>query len=305
MIDLDRHAAAVSRRRRCLRRWFERSGRDLPWRSTRDPWAVLVAELMLQQTQVERVRQRWPELLDAFPTPSAMAHGDAAAVVRAWSGLGYNRRAVALHRCATALVAEHGGAVPQDRAALEALPGIGPYTSRAVLAFAFEHDVAVLDTNVGRVLARWHGAALRPADAQALADRHVPRGGGWWWNQAMLDLGAVVCVRSAPRCDRCPVRGTCTWGAAGMLGADPADGSAAVSSRQSTFAGSDRQGRGRLVDALRVGPVADGTSLADAMGWPGDLERARRVAAGVVADGLAHRLGATFVLGGAAAAQGS
>jgi A/G-specific adenine glycosylase len=268
--------------------WGERVRRELPWRATRDPWAILVAELMLQQTQVSRVLTRYPSFLARFPDPASCAAAPPAAVVQAWEGLGYNRRAVNLHRAATAIVDEHGGAVPADLPALVALPGVGPYTARAVLAFAFERDLGVLDTNAARFLARAvAGERLRPAAAQRLADEQVPRGAGWAWNQAVLDLGATVCVKRAPRCDVCPIREHCTWRLAGYPAPDPAEGSAGTSSRQPTFAGSDRQGRGRLVQALRTGPL-EVTRIADAAGWPDDPERARRVADGLVGDGLAE-----------------
>jgi A/G-specific adenine glycosylase len=251
---------------------------------------VLVSEVMLQQTQAARVIPRWHAFLDRFPDPPACAAAPAGAVIEAWAGLGYNRRGLALHRCAQVVVAEHGGRLPPDLAALRALPGIGPYTSRAVLAFAFEHDVAVLDTHVARILARQAGRRLRPAEAQALADDQVPVGEGWAWNQAVLDLGAMVCRSRNPRCGGCPVSPTCAWRGAGD---DPAVGSAGVSTPQSRFEGSDRQGRGRLVDALRRGPVDD---VARAAGWPDDPQRAERVAATLVADGLAVRDGPTLVL---------
>jgi A/G-specific adenine glycosylase len=260
--------------------------RDLPWRATRDPWAVLVSELMLQQTQVPRVLPRYHEFLTAFPAVERCAAASRGDVVRLWQGLGYNRRAVHLHAAAIAIVERHGGAVPDDLDALLALPGIGRYTARAVLAFAFERDVAVVDTNVARVLARVEARALRPREVQALADALVPPGDAWRWNQAMLDLGATWCTKRTARCDACPVRTVCRWRGDGV---DPADGSAGVSAPQSRFEGSDRQGRGRLVDALRTGPVA-ASDLAAVMGWPEDDERARRVALSVVADGVARHL---------------
>lgn len=267
--------------------WFEERQRDLPWRRTRDPWAVLVSELMLQQTQVARVLPRYQAFLDRWPTPAACASAPLGEVVTAWAGLGYNRRAVNLHRCAQEVAAHHHGVLPSDLAGLLALPGLGPYTARAVLAFAFEADhVGVLDTNAARVHARWAGRSLGRAEAQAAADAAVPAGQGWAWNQAMLDLGATVCRARTPRCDECPVAGTCAWRSGGNAPPDPAVGSAGVSGRQSTFAGSDRQGRGRLVDALRTGPVA-ADALPTVMGWPDDPVRASAVAAGVVADGLA------------------
>jgi A/G-specific adenine glycosylase len=270
-----------------LLEWWRVDGRDLPWRATRDPWAVLVSELMLQQTQVPRVVARWQPFLDQFPTPVDCAAAPAGDVVRAWQGLGYNRRALNLHRCAVALVEEHGGALPEDLDQLLALPGIGPYTARAVLVFAFEHDIGLVDTNAGRFLARAvAGRPLSPRDAQALADSLVPAGRGWAWGQAVFDLGAAHCTRRAPVCPTCPVRDRCAWLAAGRPDPDPVEGSAGISGRQSAFAGSDRQGRGRLVDALRSAPVAV-DDIAAAARWPDDPSRARRVADGLVADGLA------------------
>jgi A/G-specific adenine glycosylase len=283
-------ATDLTPRQAALLEWFETVGRDLPWRRTRDPWGVLVAELMLQQTQVGRVVDRWTRFLGRFPTVAACAAVPLADVVDEWSGLGYNRRAVNLHRLAVAVVEQHAGRLPDDLTGLQALPGIGPYTARAVLAFAHERPVGVLDTNAARVHARWAGRTLKPREAQALADAAVPAGHAWAWNQAMLDLGATVCVSRSPRCGQCPVSSTCTWwlagAGAGPGSPDPAVGSAGVSGRQSTFAGSDRQGRGRLVDRLRRGPVTD-AELAEAMGWPDDPDRARRVAATLLADGLA------------------
>ena len=271
--------------------WWAGDRRDLPWRRTRDPWAVLVSEVMLQQTQVDRVIPKWTAFLDRFPDPARCAAAPVRAVIDAWAGLGYNRRGVALHRCARVVVDEHDGRLPMDLAALLALPGIGPYTARAVLAFAGEQDVAVVDTNVARVLARQAGRPLRLVEVQADADALVPSGQGWAWNQAMLDLGATVCRARAPDCGRCPVATSCAW--RGGAGPDPAVGSAGVSGRQSRFEGSDRQGRGRLVDALRHGPVSD---VPTATGWPEDPERAERVAQTLVADGLAVRVGDTLTL---------
>ena len=268
--------------------WFERERRDLPWRRTRDPWRILVSELMLQQTQVARVVPRYEAFVARWPTPAACAASPAAEVVEAWAGLGYNRRALNLHRCAGAAVADHGGGLPDDLGALLALPGVGPYTARAVLAFAFERDhVGVLDTNVARVLARRSGRPLGRTEAQYAADQAVPIGRSWAWNQALLDLGATICTARAPRCETCPVRDGCAWATAGTPEPDPAVGSAGVSGRQSRFEGSDRQGRGRLVDALRRGPVS-AAALASAAGWPDDPGRAERVVASLVADGLAR-----------------
>lgn len=266
--------------------WGDHALRDLPWRRTRDPWAVLVSEVMAQQTGVDRVVGYYGAFLDRFPTPAACAAAPAGEVVRLWAGLGYNRRAVNLHRCAGVVVERHGGALPAELEALEALPGVGPYTARAVLAFAFEREVGVVDTNVGRVLARWSGRPLTRAEAQGLADDLVPAGWSWAWNQAAMELGGTVCRRRRPRCETCPVRPGCAWAAAGLVAPDPADGSAGVGTGQPRFDGSDRQGRGRLVEALCRGPVAR-SDLPAVMGWPDDRARAVRVAESLVADGLA------------------
>jgi A/G-specific adenine glycosylase len=257
--------------------WAEQNGRDLPWRHTRDPWAILVSEVMLQQTQVSRVIPVWRAFLAQFPTAKECAAAPQAAVVTAWRGMGYNRRAVNLHRCAIAITDDHAGKVPDDLDALLRLPGIGAYTARAVLAFAFERRVGVLDVNAARVHARLNGRVVD----QATADAATPSRRAWAWNQAILDLGATVCTKRNPRCDVCPLTKQCAWRG---NGADPAG----IGSRQSRFEGSDRQGAGRLVDALRAGSVSSAPNdLAVTMGWPGDPERALRVAQSLVADGLA------------------
>ena len=169
------------------------------------------------------------------------------------------------------------------------LPGIGAYTARAVLAFAFDRDVGVVEVNTARVLARAvAGRRLAPAEAQSLADDLVPDGRGWAWNQALLDLGATVCAKRLQVCGDCPVRPWCGWAAEGRPAPDPSEGSAGTGGRQSPFAGSDRQGRGRLVDALRRSPLGlAATEVLAATGWPDQPDRARRVAASLVADGLA------------------
>jgi A/G-specific adenine glycosylase len=232
--------------------WGTNHLRDLPWRRERDPWRILVAEVMLQQTQAPRVIPKWTAFLDAFPTPSACAEASLADVLRLWQGLGYPRRARNLHGAATAVVERHDGRLPGDLDALLALPGIGPYTARAVLAFAFERDVAVVDTNIARVLARTTGERLTPKRAQAAADELVPIGDGWLWNQVFMDLGAGVC-RPAPTCEVCPLTSSCAWFAGGLTDPDPAVGSAGVSTRQAPFEGSDRQARGRVLESLGTG----------------------------------------------------
>ena len=255
--------------------------RDLPWRRTRDPWRVLVAEVMLQQTGVSRVLERYDDFCERFPTPAACAAAPAGAVIEAWRGLGYNRRALHLHATARRITAA-GGRFPDDLDGLLALPGVGPYTARAVLSLAFERDTGVVDTNVGRLLARLGGRRLSRAEAQRTADRLVPAGEAWVWNQALFDLGATVCTRRAPACARCPLRAHCAWGGEG---ADPADGSAGVSASQAPFEGSDRQCRGRLVEALRAGPQP-ATAAAHLMGLEDDPPRADRILESLLADGL-------------------
>lgn len=270
--------------------WGHRELRDLPWRHSRDPWEILVSETMLQQTQVSRVEPRWRAFLEAFPTPADCAAAAPGEVVRLWDGLGYNRRALNLHRTAVVIADEHAGAVPDALEALLALPGVGPYTARAVLAFAHERDGhGVLDTNVARVLARAvSGRRLKAGEAQRMADGLVPPRATWRWNQTIMELGALVCTKRAPKCDDCPVAGACTWRlAGGPDGPDPASGTAGSSRRQSTFEGSDRQGRGRLVAALRTGPIQV-ERIPDAAGCSDDPDRAARIADSLVADGLAE-----------------
>jgi A/G-specific adenine glycosylase len=251
---------------------------------------------MLQQTQVSRVVPAWSEFLRRFPTVPSCAAAAPADVVRAWVGLGYNRRALYLHRASEAMVERHGGRVPSELAALTALPGVGSYTARAVRAFAFERDDGVIDTNAARVLARAvAGRPLGQADAQRLADALVPPGRGWAWNQAMLDLGATVCTKRAPACAGCCLHrsgrtAVCAWARAGFGDPDPCRGSAGVSGAQGPFAGSDRQGRGRLLDALRRGPVTETPgAIAEACGWPADHGRAAAVAEALVREGFATR----------------
>jgi len=249
---------------------------------------------MLAQTQTGRAAERFPALIARFPTARSCAESPPGDLVRLWSGLGYNRRALTLHRCACAIVERHDGRVPEGLAELLALPGVGPYTARAVRATAFDLPAAVVDTNVGRVLARAvAGCRLRPAEAQRAADHLLPAGLTREWNLALMDFGSLVCRARDPRCEGCPLAGACVW-RAGDATADPAAGSAGVSTRQARFDGSDRQGRGRLVRAACLAPVrAD--DVATVAGWPDDAARARRIADDLVAEGLLVR-SATGVL---------
>jgi A/G-specific adenine glycosylase len=226
-----------------------------------------------------------PTGIASSPGFRACAAAPQAAVVAAWQGLGYNRRAGALHRTAIAVCERHAGTFPRELPELTALPGIGPYTARALRAFAFEEPAGVVDVNAGRVLARAvAGRQLLMGEAQELADRLCPPDDAWRWNQAMLDLGALWCTRREPRCLGCPVAEACRWRRGG--GEDPALGSAASSAVQARFEGSHRQGRGRLLRALTVGPVPR-ANLAEACSWPDDSAQAARAAEGLIRDGLA------------------
>ena len=263
--------------------------RELPWRRTRDPWAVLVSEVMLQQTQIRRVIPKWIAFLERFPAPAACADAALGDVLRLWQGLGYPRRARNLHDAAREL--KRLGAFPDTLDALLALPGVGAYTARAVLAFAFEADAAVVDTNIARVYARVEGRRLTAAQVQFVADASLPIGDSWRWNQCLMDLGATLC-RPTPQCGECPLHSTCAWQrAGGDLDTDPAIDSAGVSRTQSRFEGSERQARGRLMKALNTGSVRVGDA-ASVMTHPA----AERLVAALCAEGLVRNDGETLRL---------
>ncbi|HET9275871.1 MAG TPA: hypothetical protein VFN96_07370 [Gemmatimonadales bacterium] len=212
-------SALAGRFRRRLLAWFRRHGRDLPWRRTRDPYRVLVSEFMLQQTPVRRVEEYYPRFVARFPDLHAIAAAPPSQVREAWEGLGYYRRAASLHRLARAVVDDHGGRLPTEAGALRRLPGVGRYTAGAVAAFAHERAEPCVDTNVARVLRRaFHprlGDSARHRErlwetAEALQPRRGPR--AWAFNQALMELGALVCGARTPRCGACPVRGLCRTG---------------------------------------------------------------------------------------------
>jgi A/G-specific adenine glycosylase len=268
--------------------WYATAARDLPWRRPGvDAWAVLVSEIMLQQTPVARVEPVWRDWMARWPTPAALAAVPPADVIRAWGKLGYPRRAMRLREAAAAVVERHGGVVPADVAALEALPGVGTYTARAVACFGHGQPQPVVDTNVRRVVARLvHGRAeagnARAADLRDIAALTPPDPArATRFSVAAMELGALVCVARTPRCGACPVRDRCAWRLAGS----PAhDGPAR---RVQKFAGTDRQVRGRLLDVLRAAlePV-DAAALEPA--WDDAVQRGRCLDS-LLTDGLVEQ----------------
>lgn len=274
-------------------RWGGEGIRDLPWRDTRDRWRVLVSEVMLQQTQVDRVVPKYLEFIDRFPTASACADAPLGDLLALWQGLGFPRRCRNLHAAAREVVDRHDGIVPGDRDALLALPGIGDYTARAVLAFADGAPIGVVDTNVSRVFSRQLNRPLNRREATDIADATVPSDRSWEWNQLLMDLGARVCTARSPRCDACPVAATCAWLRAG--GEDPAPRSFHTSKPQGRFDGSDRQARGLLMKAVVTRPVDRGAAPGF-MGLTDDVQRADRLIDDLVREGLLAEADGRLVL---------
>ncbi|MBI4338728.1 MAG: A/G-specific adenine glycosylase [Chloroflexi bacterium] len=253
--------------------WYAGHRRDLPWRETRDPYAILVSEVMLQQTQVDRVLPKYREFLRCFPDFPSLASAPAAAVIRAWSPLGYNVRAVRLQGIARLVASELGGQLPKKVDALRRLKGIGAYTAAAVACFAFGQQTPVVDTNVRRVLGRVLLGKTRPPRMETdEAARHVlPEGRASLWNQALMDLGATVCSPQRPRCQDCPVQPWCRWAAAGGPEGEAGAATAGRVLREERapygarppFKGSARYYRGRIVDQLRQVPGDGAMGLND------------------------------------------
>ena len=244
--------------------WFDTNRRDLPWRHSRDPYAILVSEVMLQQTQVDRVIPYFRAFLDRFPTVHALAAAPVAEVIKAWAGLGYNRRAVNLQRTAQHVVAVLGGEFPRDVESLRRLPGVGPYTAGAIACFAFEQDVGFVDTNIRRVLHRLFVGVDVPQPTasdrhiQRLAAEAVPPGDGWRWNQALMEFGALQCTARRPACVICPLQAACCAFPA-IQGAIQEIPRGVRLKREAPFDGSNRYYRGRVLAALRdLPPDTDG-----------------------------------------------
>jgi A/G-specific adenine glycosylase len=281
--------------------WFEANALDLPWRRTRDPYRILVSEVMLQQIQVARAIPFYEAFLARFPTVAALAEAPRSEVIRTWGDLGRYRRAANLHRAAQIIVAEHDGQIPNDVETLRRLPGIGPYTAGAIVCFAFEQDVAFVDTNVRRVLHRlFVGIDVPTANVSdrallEIAEAIVPDGRGWCWNQALMEFGALRCRARKPACSDCPVRDSCC--------ARPAIGEALTAQpRQprSTLPANNewpnRLYRGRVLAALRELPTDHGdngielrslgTRVRDAF-TDADLPSLYRVVRSLTDDGLA------------------
>ena len=271
-----------------LNAWFADAARPLPWRAAEvSPWAVLVSEFMLQQTQVARVVPKWEAWIRRWPTPAALASEPPAEAVRAWDRLGYPRRALWLHRAAVEIVERHGGEVPDDLDALLALQGVGPYTARAIAAFAFGRRHPVVDTNTRRVIARavlGQAQPGPPSTARDLAEMSavLPESdaAARVFNAAAMELGATVCTARTPDCDACPIATACAWRLAGYPAYD-----GPRKAVQARFEGSDRQVRGLVLRELRAAhrPVARD----DLTGLWADAAQLDRAIDGLVADGLA------------------
>ena len=239
---------------------------------------------MLQQTSVARVLPKYEAFIERFPTPQSLAEASLGDALALWHGLGYPRRCRNLQASAQMIHAHHGGEVPDTLEAMLALPGVGAYTARAVLSFAYRHDVAVVDTNVARIIARMTGAPLKARELQERADELLPMGLSWEWNQVMMDFGARICVARSPKCSQCVVHDICVW-RGGPDSPDPAPATAGTSKPQSRFEGSDRQARGRAMKAAIKNELSH-ADVVEAMQLEHDPARAQRLIESLLSDGL-------------------
>jgi A/G-specific adenine glycosylase len=269
--------------------WFDARGRTLSFRASRDPYAILVSEVMAQQTQISRVVEAWARFLERFPTVDVLAGASPADVIRAWQGMGYNRRALNLQRAARMIVDVHGGRVPDDVATLECLPGVGPYTARAVASIAFGRTVGAVDTNVRRVLGR---ALAGSADGvptaswtQAAADASVDPDRPADWTHAVMDIGATLCRPRAPLCEGCPLRTWCRFAAAGRPGPHPTTTTTPRRSAAVPFDTTTRWLRGRIVDQLRAAHGSTWTTMGAPIG-PHDAAAVGSALSALARDGV-------------------
>jgi A/G-specific adenine glycosylase len=272
--------------------WYRSYGRDLPWRGTRDPYRILIAEVMLQQTQVDRVLPKYDQWLAAFPTLARLAEAPTAEVIRLWAPLGYNSRAVRLQGIARQCVEAFGGQMPRSFNELRQLKGVGRYTAGAIACFAYEQPATFWDTNIRRVLTRLfhgHDVELSEAAIEALATEVLPAGQAYHWHQALMDLGATVCTSRNPRCDRCPAMDTCAAHPA-ILFAPRAVAEHRAQYNAQPFETTNRYFRGRAIDALRERSPLALPELALHLGRhePAWLEK---LIAGLERDGLVARNG--------------
>ncbi|WP_093799714.1 A/G-specific adenine glycosylase [Streptomyces sp. Wb2n-11] len=274
--------------------WFDANARDLPWRRPEaGAWGVMVSEFMLQQTPVSRVLPVYEQWMRRWPCPADLAADAPGEAVRAWGRLGYPRRALRLHGAAVAMTGRHDGDVPSDHAQLLALPGVGEYTAAAVASFAYGQRHPVLDTNVRRVFARTVTGVQYPPNATTAAERRIARAllpdeeaRAARWAAASMELGALVCTAKSPDCGVCPVSGQCAWRLAGKPAHD------GPPRRGQTYAGTDRQVRGKLLAVLRDADEPVPQAALDAV-WHEPVQRARALD-GLVADGLVEPLGNGF-----------
>jgi A/G-specific adenine glycosylase len=268
--------------------WFADRGRPLAFRRTSDPYAILVSEAMAQQTQAARAAAHWERWMERFPSVGALAASTPADVLRAWQGLGYDRRALALWRAARTIVTEHGGRVPSTLEELEALPGVGPYTARAVAALAFGVRVGPVDVNVRRVLGRMVAGSpdrLPPKELQAIADDAVPPGRAGEWTHAVMDIGATICRPRSPRCGECPARRWCHYAATGGAPAHDVARRVARPAGPASFPATTRWLRGRILDRVRAAADGEWVRLDGAIGAH-DHERVHDTARAMAADGV-------------------
>jgi A/G-specific adenine glycosylase len=299
--------------------WYAEHKRDLPWRRTRDPYALVAAEMMLQQTGVERIAPKWLAFVERFPTWEALASAPLADVIREWRGLGYNRRAVSLHRIAQAVVGQFGGRLPEERKSLLGLPGVGPYTANAILSFVHGQDVPAIDVNLQRVIGRvvFGRADAGIADVEAAARAALPAGQSSDWNQALMDFASIQCTLRRPACLLCPLRDACAAAGAGAVAVEPparparlaAEGSGPYDADRprkrakpaTPYLASTRYLRGRIVDAARHLPAEDALALGEveaivaASGAPAGTDVAALLA-GLVRDGLLAQAGEGYRL---------